>query len=71
MNKSTLSDRITKSTLLRMGNHPLGKQMRVKCGKRFKGKKFAKTTAQDPVAFKSPGLNKGGYLEGSYPKKVK
>ena len=43
----------------------------VRCGKKFKGDKFAKSTFGDPIVWKSRKLHKGGYLEGQYRPKEK
>ena len=44
---------------------------KIKCGKRFKGKKFAKSTLDKPILWKSRKLHKGGYFKGKYKPKEK
>ena len=38
----------------------------LKCGRKIRGEKFAKSTKDNPIGFKTPKLRKG-----KYPKKVK
>ena len=45
-------------------NEIVGEQL--KCGRKIKGEKFAKSTKDNPIHFKTPKLRKG-----KYPKKVK
>ena len=44
---------------------------KIECGKRFKGKKFATSTLDKPIMWRSRKLHKGGYLEGQYKPKEK
>ena len=50
------------------GIKPLRK---IKCGKKFKGKKFAKSTLDKPIMWKSRKLHNGGYFKGQYKPKEK
>ena len=43
----------------------------IRCGKKFKGAKFAASTFDDPILWKSRKLHKGGYLKGQYRPKEK
>ena len=44
---------------------------KIKCGKKFNGNKFAKSTYEEPILWKSRKLHKGGYLKGQYRPKEK
>ena len=44
---------------------------KIKCGKRFNGEKFAKSTFEAPILWRSRKLHKGGYLKGQYRPKEK
>ena len=43
----------------------------IRCGKKFKGAKFAASTFDEPILWKSRKLHKGGYLKGQYRPKEK
>ena len=49
----------------------LGDLRVLRCGKKLKGSELTKSSSDNPIIWKSPGLHKGGYEEGSYPEKVK